>query len=83
MKVYLMLNYQQIYKNRYGKETKVGPLKTDLPPLLKTILSRGSVRKFSQKNICHNKNAKILRKSEYCIGNLMWNSVLQMKCKHI
>src|SRR6056300_1523657 len=51
MKVYLMLNYQQIYKNRYGKETKVGPLKTDLPPLLKTILSRGSVRKFSKKNI--------------------------------
>jgi len=49
MKVYLMLNYQQIYKNRYGKETKVGALKTDLPPLLKTILSRGSVRKFSKK----------------------------------
>lgn len=51
MKVYLMLNYQQIYKNRYGKETKIGPLETDLPPLLKTILSRGSVRKFSKKNI--------------------------------
>ena len=54
MKVYLMLNYQQIYKNRYGKETKVGPLKTDLPPLLKTILSRGSVRNFPKKIFLRN-----------------------------
>ena len=51
MKVYLMLNFRQIYKNRYGKEAKFGQLNIDITGHLETILSRSSVRKFSKKTI--------------------------------
>ena len=30
MKVYLMLDFQQIYKNRYGKEAEFGQLDIDI-----------------------------------------------------
>jgi len=51
MKVYLMLDFRQIYKNRYGKEADFGQLKIDIIGHLETILSRSSVRKFSKKTI--------------------------------
>ena len=51
MKVYLMLDFQQIYKNRYGKEAEFGQLDIDITGHLETILSRSSVRKFSKKTI--------------------------------
>ena len=46
-----MLNFRQIYKNRYGKEAKFGQLNVDITRHLETILSRSSVRKFSKKPI--------------------------------
>src|SRR6056300_1705121 len=46
-----MLNNDQLYENRYGKKSIHDLTNIDLSPLFETILSRGSIRKFSKKNI--------------------------------
>ena len=46
-----MLNNDQLYENRYGKKSSHDLTNIDLSPLFETILSRGSIRKFSKKNI--------------------------------
>ena len=46
-----MLNNDQLYENRYGKKSSYDLTNIDLSPLFETILSRGSIRKFSKKNI--------------------------------
>ena len=46
-----MLNNDQLYENRYGKKSRHDLTNIDLSPLFETILSRGSIRKFSKKNI--------------------------------
>ena len=46
-----MLNNDQLYENRYGKKSSQDLTNIDLSPLFETILSRGSIRKFSKKNI--------------------------------
>jgi len=46
-----MLNNDQLYENRYGKKSSHDLTNIDLSSLFETILSRGSIRKFSKKNI--------------------------------
>ena len=46
-----MLNNDQLYENRYGKKSNHDLTNIDLSPLFETILSIGSIRKFSKKNI--------------------------------
>ncbi len=51
MKVYLMIDVSNLYHNRYGKKTDLNFSKIDVTPLINSIISRASVRKFSKENI--------------------------------
>ena len=46
-----MIDLSNLYKNRYGKKTHQNFTKIDVTPLINSIISRASVRKFSKKNI--------------------------------
>ena len=46
-----MIDVSNLYQNRYGKKTDQNFSKIDITPLINSIISRASVRKFSQKNI--------------------------------
>ena len=46
-----MVNVSTLYQNRYGKKTDQNFSKIDITPLINSIISRASVRKFSKKNI--------------------------------
>ena len=46
-----MIDVSNLYQNRYGKKTDQNFSKIDITPLINSIISRASVRKFSKKNI--------------------------------
>ena len=46
-----MIDVSNLYQNRYGKKTDQNFSKIDITPLVNSIISRASVRKFSKKNI--------------------------------
>ena len=46
-----MIDASKLYNNRYGKNSDLDLSQVDISPLLKSILSRASVRKFSKKPI--------------------------------
>ena len=46
-----MIDLSNLYQNRYGKKTDQNFSKIDITPLINSIISRASVRKFSKKNI--------------------------------
>ena len=46
-----MIDVSNLYHNRYGKKTNQNFSKIDVTPLINSIISRASVRKFSKKNI--------------------------------
>ena len=46
-----MIDVSNLYHNRYGKKTELNFAKIDVTPLINSIVSRASVRKFSKKNI--------------------------------
>ncbi|MDC3116548.1 nitroreductase family protein [Alphaproteobacteria bacterium] len=46
-----MIDVSNLYHNRYGKKTDQNFSKIDVTPLINSIVSRASVRKFSKKNI--------------------------------
>ena len=46
-----MIDVSNLYQNRYGKKTDQNYSKIDITPLINSIISRASVRKFSKKNI--------------------------------
>ena len=46
-----MIDVSKLYQNRYGKKTDQNFSKIDITPLINSIISRASVRKFSKKNI--------------------------------
>ena len=46
-----MIDASKLYYNRYGKNSDLDLSQVDISPLLKSILSRASVRKFSKKPI--------------------------------
>ena len=46
-----MIDASKLYSNRYGKNSDLDLSQVDISPLLKSILSRASVRKFSKKPI--------------------------------
>ena len=46
-----MIDVSNLYQNRYGKKTDQNFSKIDVTPLINSILSRASIRKFSKKNI--------------------------------
>ena len=46
-----MIDVLNLYQNRYGKKTDQNFSKIDITPLINSIISRASVRKFSKKNI--------------------------------
>ena len=46
-----MIDASKLYNNRYGKNSDLDLSQVDISPLLKSILSRASVRKFSEKSI--------------------------------
>ena len=46
-----MIDVSNLYQNRYGKKTDQNFSKIDITPLISSIISRASVRKFSKKNI--------------------------------
>jgi FMN reductase [NAD(P)H] len=46
-----MIDASKLYNNRYGKNSDLDLSKVNISPLLKSILSRASVRKFSEKLI--------------------------------
>ena len=46
-----MIDVSNLYHNRYGKKTDQNFSKIDITPLINSIISRASVRKFSKKNI--------------------------------
>ena len=46
-----MIDISNLYQNRYGKKTDQNFSKIDITPLINSIISRASVRKFSKKNI--------------------------------
>lgn len=46
-----MIDASKLYKNRYGKNSDLDLSQVDISPLLKSILSRASVRKFSKKPV--------------------------------
>ncbi|MDC6451668.1 nitroreductase family protein [Alphaproteobacteria bacterium] len=46
-----MIDASKLYNNRYGKNSDLDLSQIDISPLLKSILSRASVRKFSKKPI--------------------------------
>ena len=46
-----MIDVSNLYQNRYGKKTDQNFSKIDITPLINSIISRASVRKFSTKNI--------------------------------
>ena len=46
-----MIDASNLYQNRYGKKTDQNFSKIDITPLINSIISRASVRKFSKKNI--------------------------------
>ncbi|MDC0093160.1 nitroreductase family protein [Alphaproteobacteria bacterium] len=46
-----MIDASKLYNNRYGKNSELDLSKINISPLLKSILSRASVRKFSEKLI--------------------------------
>ena len=46
-----MIDVSNLYQNRYGKKTDQNFSKIDITPLINSIISRDSVRKFSKKNI--------------------------------
>ncbi len=46
-----MIDVANLYQNRYGKKTDQNFSKIDITPLINSIISRASVRKFSKKNI--------------------------------
>ena len=44
-----MIDVSNLYQNRYGKKTDQNFSKIDITPLINSIISRASVRKFSKK----------------------------------
>ena len=46
-----MIDVSNLYQNRYGKKTDQNFSKIDITPLINSIISRASVRKFSKKHI--------------------------------
>ena len=46
-----MIDVSNLFQNRYGKKTDQNFSKIDITPLINSIISRASVRKFSKKNI--------------------------------
>ena len=46
-----MIDVSNLYQNRYGKKTDQNFSKIGITPLINSIISRASVRKFSKKNI--------------------------------
>ena len=46
-----MIDVSNLYHNRYGKKTDQNFSKIDITPLINSIISRASVRKFSKKKI--------------------------------
>ena len=46
-----MIDVSNLYQNRYGKKTDQNFSKIDITPLINSIISRASVRKFTKKNI--------------------------------
>ena len=46
-----MIDASKLYYNRYGKYSDLDLSQVDISPLLKSILSRASVRKFSKKPV--------------------------------
>ena len=46
-----MIDASKLYYNRYGKNSDLDLSQVDISPLLKSILSRASVRKFSKKPV--------------------------------
>ena len=46
-----MIDVSNLYQNRYGKKTDKNFSKIGITPLITSIISRASVRKFSKKNI--------------------------------
>ena len=46
-----MIDVANLYQDRYGKKTDQNFSKIDITPLINSIISRASVRKFSKKNI--------------------------------
>ena len=46
-----MIDSSKLYYNRYGKYSDLDLSQVDVSPLLKSILSRASVRKFSKKPV--------------------------------
>ena len=46
-----MIDVSNLYQNRYGKKTYQNFSKIDITPIINSIISRASVRKFSKKNI--------------------------------
>ncbi|MDC3140550.1 nitroreductase family protein [Alphaproteobacteria bacterium] len=46
-----MIDLSNLYYNRYGKKTDQNFSKIDITPLINSIISRASVRKFKKKNI--------------------------------
>ena len=44
-----MIDASKLYYNRYGKYSDLDLSQVDISPLLKSILSRASVRKFTKK----------------------------------
>ena len=48
-----MIEVSNLYYDRYGFSSDKNFSKIDVPPLMNSILSRASVRKFSKKNIPH------------------------------
>ena len=46
-----MIDVSNLYHNRYGKKTDQNFSKIDITPLINSIITRASVRKFSKKNI--------------------------------
>ena len=46
-----MIDVSNLYQNRYGKKTDQNFSKIEITPLINSIISRASVRKFSKKNI--------------------------------
>ena len=49
MKVYIMIEVSKLYFNRYGKYSDKDFSKVDVSDLIRTIVSRASIRKFSKK----------------------------------
>ena len=61
-----MIDASKLYYNRYGKNSDLDLSQVDISPLLKSILSRASVRKFSKKpvNMINVSKSIVLKKSQ-------------------